>query len=486
MKKSILKNSVFNIVYKLLNVLFPMITAMYVARILLPEGVGQVGYAQNILSYFTVVASLGIPAYGSREIARLTYDRHKSDKLFSELFIMNLISTILCSIVYIMLIFLIPSFRYQWLLFGAVGIQLFLTVFNVDWFYSGYEEYVYITVRSTVIKIISIICIFIFVKDENSLVIYALISSLAISGNYMCNIVNLRNRVKLCFHELNFSQHLRPVFILLLTTLATDLYNQIDVTMMGSMCSDADIGYYMYAIKLIRILTAVSTAIAVTILPRMSQYYARKEFSEFKALFNKTYKIVMLMIPPCVIGVLLLSENIVLFVYGEKFMPTASIIEMVSPIVFIVAISYLCGSVVLTAVNREKYLLYATTVGMTINIIMNVILIPRYAVLGAAFASVCSECAVLLVHGFFARKYIDLRISKRDCLSVFFALTMLIFVVILCKIFISSNILILFFAIVIGASIYFGILLIMKNSTVNWVIDRLGFRRFYNILVKKL
>ncbi len=479
MRKSIFKNSIFNMIYKMLNILFPMITAMYVARVLRPEGVGRVGYAQNILSYFTVVAALGISTYGAREIARVASEESKTNKLFSELFFINLLSTILCSAVYAGLIVVVPSFRSQCVLFFAVGIQLLLNVFNVDWFYSGKEEYVYITLRSATIKILSVICIFIFVKNENDLIIYALINALAVSANYLFNLFHLHNRVRVQFNNLQFKPHMKPILILLFTTLATDLYNQVDVTMMGSMCSAAEIGYYTYAIKLVRIVTSVSTAIAITTLPRMSQYYSEKKREDFNRLFNKTLEILFTIVVPCMLGIILVSDNAVRLVYGASFMPSAMILKLASPVILIVAISYQCGCVVLASVNKEKYLLLATIAGVMVNVTLNVILIPQYAGRGAALSSVCAELIVMCVHVYFVRNFIKIKIPGKDVLSLGCASAGMVAIVILMqKIFEGQYMLSLCTSIICGGGIYGIVLLLMKNSVAVFITEKVkGFDR---------
>ena len=233
MRKSFVKSTAFNVGYKVLNVFFPLITSMYVARILGPEGTGRVAYAQNILSYFLIFASVGIPTYGIKEIARNSSNSIKTSKSFSELFIINSFTTTLCIVLYIVLVLSVPVFRADQLVFFAVGISLFLNYLNIDWFYAGNEEYVYITVRSTIVKVLAIVSMFIFVRTRDDVVKYALVSSIGLSANYVLNIFNVRNRVSISLRGLEFRKHLKPVAILLLTMLETDLYNQIDITMMG-------------------------------------------------------------------------------------------------------------------------------------------------------------------------------------------------------------------------------------------------------------
>lgn len=466
MRKSFVKSTVFNVGYKVLNVLFPLITSMYVSRILGPNGTGRVAYAQNILSYFLIFASVGIPTYGIKEIARNSNDIEKVSKSFSELFIINSVSTTVCTVIYIILVMTIPTFHEDYFVFFAVGISLFLNYLNIDWFYAGNEEYVYITVRSTIIKILAIIALFLFVRTKDDVVNYALVYSIGLSVNYILNIFNVRKKVAFSLRYLEFKKHIKPVTILLLTMLATDLYNQIDITMMGSTCSKAEIGYYSYAIKLIRIVTSIATAVSATMLPRLSQFFNDKERRKFGRFTNRVLSAVILVVVPCAAGVVLCSNNITLVLYGAKFQEMIPLVRMLSPIILIISISYLCGSIVLTAINKEKYLLYATLAGACINIILNALLIPLYHGKGAVVASVIAEFTVFVLHYLFSRKYVQYHFVTMDNLKAIIATAIMTGTIIAVNVILKSPIINLAISVCLGASIYFLVLFISRHELV--------------------
>ena len=466
MRKSFVQSTVFNVGYKVLNVFFPLITSMYVSRVLGPEGTGRVAYAQNILSYFLIFASVGIPTYGIKEIARNSSNRINTSKSFSELFIINAFTTTLCIIVYVSLVLSIPAFRSDQHVFFAVGIPLFMNYLNIDWLYAGNEEYVYITVRSTIVKVIAILSLFIFVRNRDDVVKYALVSSIGLSANYLLNIYNTKNRVKLSLRALEFRKHIKPVSILLLTMLATDLYNQIDITMMGSTCTKAEIGYYSYAVKVIRIVTSITTAVSATMLPRLSQYYNDKKKDRFDIFTNKVLGAVILLAIPCTAGVVLCSNNIILVLFGAEFQETIPLVRILSPIILIISISYLCGSIVLTAINKEKYLLYATLAGACINITLNAILIPLYHGEGAAVASVVAELLVFVLHYLFSSKYVHYRIISVENFKTVIAAVVMIGVVTVITILIKRPIINLTLSISLGAFAYFSVLFISKHELV--------------------
>ena len=162
--KSLGKNSVFNVIYTCANILFPLITSMYVARILMESGVGRVAYAQNIASYFTTFAALGLPTYGVRKIAQCRDNQVELNRTFSELFLINMISTTVSCVAYIIVVVTIDNSMMTVPLAIASGLAVFFNYLNIDWLYQGEEEYTYITLRSIAVKIVSFVSVVLFVN----------------------------------------------------------------------------------------------------------------------------------------------------------------------------------------------------------------------------------------------------------------------------------------------------------------------------------
>ena len=476
-KKSIKVNTIFNVLYKLLNLLFPLVTSVYLARVLGPTYIGKVSYAQSIVSYFVIFASLGIPTYGMREIAKYSDNNKRKNTIFSELFILNLISTLLSSAIYTCFIICISDLNIDIKLFLCVGLSLYLNVFNIDWFYSGQEEYVYITLRSLVVKILSVVAILALVKSQDDYIVFALITSFATTGNYIWNVINLKNRVKFEIHDLNIKTHIKPVLILLMTMLATDLYNQIDITMLGLLRTDEEVGYYSNGIRLVRMVNSVTTAISATILPRMCLYFKEKNEKEYKSLFWKIFDIVIMLAIPCVVGIILVAKPLIIVLFGKEFIPTVSVIQMLSPIVLIVSVSYLIGSVVLTSTNKEKYLLRATIGGAIVNILLNVVLIPFWGTIGATLASLAGETIVLAIHFRYGKNYVHKKLDLIFLRDIVISTIVMAVAIIMLQNIIGNVFLKLVISVIVGVSIYFIMLVIQHNKMIGI---------FLNLLESKL
>lgn len=125
------------------------------SRILLPAGVGKVAGTQNLVSYFVILATLGLPSYGVREFAKVRENSERKDTLFTELFIINLISTTISIVAYAVLLIWNNGFNNEWALYICCGLTILFNYLNIDWIYQGLEEYGYITGRSIAIKIVS-------------------------------------------------------------------------------------------------------------------------------------------------------------------------------------------------------------------------------------------------------------------------------------------------------------------------------------------
>ena len=466
MKKSLLKNSIFLAGYKLLAILFPLITSMYVSRILNAEGVGKVALAQNIVSYFVVFANLGIPTYGTREIAKASNNQKKCNKVFSELFIINLISTSICLAMYYFAILGFESFENDLKLYLVVSITLILNIFNVDWFYQGKEEYVYITVRSFIVKVVSLLALFIFVKDIDDYIIYALINCLAVAVNYIFNVINLRKYVKLTIKNLDLKHHLRFILILFSTSLAVELYTQLDTTMLGFISGNEEVGYYSYAIKLIKIVTSIITAVSTILLPRLSYCHVNHLMDEFKDLCNKALKVVVTFSIPATIGIVFVADGMVRILFGNEFIPSIGILRILSPLIVILAVGNLFVSLILVAINKEKHLFYTTLMGAISNICMNSFLIPMYGGKGAAIASVISELIVMIAQYWFVRKDVKLTFTKSFVYSVV-ATNIAMTIGIILVSYVTNNMLLkMLLQIITGVIIYVVIGVITKNDIV--------------------
>ena len=469
MKKNLAHNAAFNITYRLLNVVFPLISATYLARVLSPAGVGKVAYAQNIVSYFLMFAVMGIPEYGTREIAKAQKNPGLTNKLFSELMVINFCSTaVMCAAYYL---FARVMFTDDYQLYMILGLELVFNFLNIDWLYQGKEEYGYITLRSILVKVLSLTALFIFVRAQQDYLIYAMILCLGTGCNYFYNVLHARSIVRLSFRNLHVRRHLRPILTLLLSATAASLYNKVDITMLGWMASDAAVGYYTNAYKIIIIVLTLVTALAAVFFPRLSYVYEtdRKLYNEYLSI---GLKVTLTLAVPCCMGLLLTATDLITVMFGEAFAPAAAVVKILAAFTIVRgAGDLLCYQAIISSGN-ETALIKSRIVAGVANIVLNAIWIPRFSHAGAAWASLVSE---LIVNGILLRYSLSFakpQISRKFLFSLGISAMVMSATVLFSQQFWSSSFISLVVSVFVGVISYFMMLLATQNEMVQMVKQR--------------
>lgn len=402
--KSIGKNAIYSIIYKVLNVIFPLISTAYVSRVLLADGVGIVSAAQNNVSYFLILATLGIPVYGIREIAKIRDNNIEKNKVFSELFILNFIFTLVTYLFFNLIVFNGEFFHSEALLYQIFGFTILLNIFNVDWLFQGLEEYGYITVRSIIIKIISIILLLIFVKSKNDIYIYAILQVVAITGNYIFNIIRSRYVVNFSLKGINVKRHFKPLLYLALCSISTELYAKMDITMLDIMKSNDIVGYYVNSQKIINLIITTLVAVTAVFMPRLSFLFDKGK-EEFNRILRLGFDLMVTISIPACIGIIFISEPLVITFLGDDFKKAAFTVSVLALMIPLKCIGDLICYQVMMCASQESLLMKSYFITMIVNIVNNIILIPRFGAEGAAFASVISEVLAFAFVLWFSRKY---------------------------------------------------------------------------------
>lgn len=468
MSKSLIKNSLYNAFYKGFTTLFPLITTTYISRVLLPEGVGKVAYAQTVVSYFSTFAALGIPTYGVKAIAQCESNNDR-EQTFWELLFINALSTTICVLGYYTFVNFSGLYLDRLHLMNVMGILIILNYFNIDWFYRGVEEYGYIATRSVLIKIISFGAMLIFVRDFDDYVIYGFILCIATAGNYLLNVYNARKHIKLK-KEIHIQRHIASIFILLLSTIATEVYTMLDTVMLEHFHGDISVGYYSNSTKIVRMIYTLAIAIVATFYPRISNYIKENKKDEYNRLINIGLKIVLIIAIPAVIGVFCTAEYIVPLLYGKAFIAAIPILKLQSVLILIFSVAYLLGHIVLIAIGKEKQILYATITGAIVNSLLNLILIPKFDCIGACVASICAEMMVTFLLIYRAREAYSIQLNATFIGSVIFSSLMIPAVCYMTKIIFHSGTLWMMIVSVTGSVVaYVVTLFALKNEVILYI-----------------
>lgn len=475
--KSLKKNAALNMTKTVMSLVFPLITFPYASRVLGPVYIGKVNFAQSIVSYFSLIAALGISTYAVRESAKLRDDRKKLSVFVKEVFSLNMISTVIAYILFALAMVVVPTFENYRILLCVCGASILFATLGMDWLYTGLEEFKYITVRSIAFQFISLILLFVFVRNQNDYLKYAGISVVSSGGSNICNFIHARHFVDFRVKALSLKKHLKPVLTLFAMSAAVSIYTVLDTTMLGFMKGDEAVGIYTAATKINRMVIMMITAATAVLLPRLS-YYADKDRNEFLRLANKAVQFVVMFSVPCAAGLFMLAEPAVLLFSGGQYVSAVLVMKIMNAVIVFIGVSNVIGSQIFMSVGKERYTLFSVIVGAVVNFAMNMALIPQLGASGAALGTVCAEFSVTAIQIMWAKEYFGFKKMLVHLFKILVSLSvMLICVSCVCRFF-KVYAMELIFGVISGALIYSICLFILRDSLFVEILNQL-LGRFY-------
>lgn len=397
---SVKKNLLLNGINTVTQILFPVITFPYAARVLLPEGIGVINFLNSIISYIVLLTSIGIPMYAVKEIAKYRDYKEQRDKITVEIIIL---STFLCLLGYIgvwILAKFIPQIHQQTSLFYILSLTILFTAIGVNWFYQGIEDFKFITIRALIFRTLSAICLFLFVKSPSDLLIYACIVVGSTVGNNFINFIHLRKYLDIHqfkFKQLNIKRHLYPSVQTFVLTLVISLYTSLNPIMLGFMTDDAQVGYFTAGIKITHIAITLIASIGTVLLPRCSNLIMSGDFVTFKRLIIKTLQLTQCLSYPMCAACVILAIPLTDVFCGNEFLDSVPVLVLNAPVIILsIMNNFLCIQI-LYPMNKTRICILGTVFGGLVNIVLNTLIIPVYGATGAAISVLISEIAVLII-----------------------------------------------------------------------------------------
>jgi O-antigen/teichoic acid export membrane protein len=465
MTKSVRKNYFYNLLYEIVVLVVPLITAPYLSRVLGVDGVGVSSYTLSIVSYFILVANLGIASYGNREIAMARDSKKEMSKIFWELLLLKMFTGFISLLGYFF--FLYAQTKYN-IIYKIMALNIIANVFNITFLYQGLENYKAITIRNIIVKLTCTAAVFIFVKEKSDLPIYILVHSVSL----ILSTAILWGRVhklveKVPIKELKVFHHLKQTIIYFLPQIATQIYTVMDKTMIGLITQqEAENGYYEQAHKLVHVCQTVLTSLNSVMYPRMSYLFKNKKFDEMKFRVNRSLNFDQLIGIPMVIGLMCISYGFVDWYFGIGFEKVKLLLVLFAPILLIIAFSSCLCTQIMNPIGKRLQSAKILFVGAGVNLVANAILIPRLASVGATIASITAELVITIIDFIYVKEFLSFKgITKNTHQYLIAGLFMgagvlaILFNAKMCA-------LTTFIEIVVGTIIYFGVLLIFKNEFV--------------------
>lgn len=462
-KNGIFKNYLYNTSYQLLIIILPLVTAPYVSRILGPENIGAYSYTQSITSYFILFGCIGLNLYGQRECAYNQENIESRSKIFFEIVILKCIMVIVSLVLFVLLT--INSKTYKMFLMIQT-IELLASALDITWFFQGIEEFKKITIRNFIIKIASVILVFVLIKEKKDIYIYILIYSLSIAFGNISMWLFLRKYISIQYiKKLNIFRHFKPALIIFVPQIATSIYTILDKTMIGFITGDASqVAYYEQAQKIVKLAMAIVTSMGTVMLSRIAFFYNSKKSKEINKAIYKNFDFACFLAFPLCGGLIGISANFIPWFLGSEFKGSILNLIIISPILIFISLSNVIGNQYLLPTMQQKKYTFSVLVGSVINFVCNLILIRYFESVGASISTVLSEFSVTVIQFLLIRNEFSVSKVIINAKNYMVSSLIMLLVVLLIGTLNINAILITILQIFIGAITYIGLLFLIKDK----------------------
>ena len=463
MSRKIGKNVALNITKTILTIIFPIITYPYIFRVLGAAGTGRYAFSASIISYFFLIAGLGINGYAVREGSRLRDNPEKISIFASNIFSINIYSTCAALVLlFFSVLFSDKLYGYKDLL-AVLSVEIVLSTFSLNWIYVIFEDYIYTTIVSVILQGLSLGCIILFVKNPGDLIIYTAFTVVSNYGYAVFTFLHAKKYISLQFVAKPARNHFKPILILFFSSIATTIYISSDSTLLGWMINDNSVGIYGAASKIyIIIKQVINAAIAVTI-PRMVGYISHGLEGEAKAFGKDILNSLLMICIPATIGIFCVSELIIKLYAGKEYLNAVRPLQILSFALLFAVLANFYANCLLMALRKEKVIMLATICSALINISLNLILIPRYQETAAAFTTLCAEIAVFLISIYVSNKELHIKINSYNIICSFAGCIGIAGVCFFLRTHIVNEFVTLFSSVIISFIVFSVIQIVMRN-----------------------
>lgn len=449
------------------GILFPVITFPYAARVLMPEGIGAINFLNSIIGYIVLLTSLGIPMYAVKEVAKYRDDKAKRDQITVEIIILSFILCLLGYVAVWILAKYVPQIHQQASLFYILSLTIVFSTIGVNWFYQGIEDFKFITIRAIIIRTLSAVSLFLFVKDSSDLLIYGIIIVGSTVGNNIINFIHLRKHIDrkiINLRSLNIRQHIKPAFEVFILNLIISLYIQLNSVMLGFISGDEQVGYFTAGTKITHIGLTIISSLGTVLLPRCSHLLKIGDYGGFSTIINKSLNLTLALSLPMMAGLMILAGPVTMIFCGEEYFDSIPILYLNAPVIVFISLTNVMGIQILYPKDKVNIVILSVTAGAVSNLVLNFILIPPYGAYGAAISTLIAEFMVLIAQIIYGRKYYPFRtkaLFNRHYILATLIMSIIVYPVVMIF---EDNIFKLIFGIIAGILAYTGSLICMRDS----------------------
>lgn len=397
-QSSITKNFAYKSALTISTYLINFITFPYVSRVLGVDRIGLVSFADNAINYFLLFATMGVTILGVREIAIVKEDKKEQNRVYSNILGMNLLFTIAALIIYSAFVFFVKDFSQYKELFYIGSAKILFTSFMVEWYFTGIENFRYITIRSLFIKLLYVLAIFIFIHTKEDYTLYFALTVLVVVINAVINMIYIRNFVSLIKYELFSKRYIKQNFSLGIYSIMTSMYLTFNVMFLGFCSTNTEVGYYTTAFKLYSVILGFFTAFTNVMLPRMSSLLAKGDKDMFQKLIDKSFEVICTFSIPLILCSIVMAPQIIYILSGSGYEGAILPMRIIMPAVLFVGVAQILAVQILLPMKKDKVLFIASILGASVSLLINIFIVPHMWSIGSAIVLLCAEMVVTLAY----------------------------------------------------------------------------------------
>lgn len=466
------KNIIYNTIFQFINMALPVITAPYLSRVLGASAIGVSSYAFTIAGYFVLFIMLGLNNYGNRSIALVKEDKNKLSDTFSEVYEIQLIVGAIVITCYFMFLYCYKDSVY-YLAYKCSMIYVLSAVFDVNWFFFGMEKFKLTTVCNVLVRLLSTVSIFIFVKSETNVYIYICIHTVSYLAANLLIWLQIHKYAKFRFVSIKkLKIHLKPIIILFIPTLAVSIYKMMDKIMITWLSDTEQAGYYECAANIITAPLAVITAFGMVMLPHISVLIKEEKMERAKYYNQKSISAIFLITIPFALGIIGVSDNFIMLYLGTEFSECIRLLQMLAVTAPAIAFANVIRTQFIIPNKKDKIFVIATIIGAITNFTINSIFIPKYGAFGAVIGTIAAEYSVMF-YQYIKMKKSMCEILWKNIFSYMFSGIIMVIIVLLLKNITSNRVINLIIQIGIGIMIYSGCIFLVDKKTVLELLARI-------------
>lgn len=466
----VLKNYLYSLSYQVFVIIVPLITIPYISRVLGPKGVGINTLTNSMVQYFVLLANLGLTTYGQRQIAYKQHDRILMTKNFWEIEILSVLATIASFLLFCTFVTFAPQYRLYYI---AQSLLIVASAFDVSWLFMGLENFKITVFRNFVFKFISVILIFLFVKNSGDTLVYILIlSSTTLLGNVVLWPQLRRYLTKISLKKLRLSPHIRPAIALFIPQIAISIYAILNKVMLGFMTNVSQAAYFDNSDKIVRLLLTVITALSVVMMPHIAKAFAEGKHEQIKKNITFSIRISILFAVPVAFGLSAIAPVLVPWFFGQKFLQVTSVMGIEAFAIIPIAIASVLGGQFLVPLNKNGQYTISIFCGAAVNILINFPLIHFWGAVGASYATLIAESTVTLVQIFFVWRFLPLADVWRDFGEILICSLVMFVIVHIYSVTFQHGLVSIITAIIIGLCVFAGMSALFRPKIIKEIITR--------------